>query len=58
MLAASTLLLIALAAPSQEYKCVRWTWTGDVYNRKVVCVEWVKRDCSKRLYEDICKLGG
>jgi hypothetical protein len=25
-----------------EYRCVRWTWTGDVYNRKVVCLEWKK----------------
>jgi hypothetical protein len=21
--------------------CKRWTWSGDVYNRKVVCLEWV-----------------
>ena len=26
-----------------EWECVRWTWTGDVYNRKVVCLEWRKR---------------
>jgi hypothetical protein len=25
-----------------EYRCVRWTWTGDVYNRKVVCLQWEK----------------
>ncbi len=25
-----------------EPKCVRWSWTGDVYNRKVVCLEWAK----------------
>ncbi len=25
-----------------EYRCVRWAWTGDVYNRKVVCLEWQK----------------
>jgi len=23
-------------------RCVRWAWTGDVYNRKVVCLEWQK----------------
>jgi len=27
---------------SVEYRCVRWAWTGDVYNRKVVCLEWQK----------------
>jgi hypothetical protein len=26
----------------EEYRCVRWAWTGDVYNRKVVCLEWQK----------------
>jgi hypothetical protein len=26
-----------------EWECVRWTWTGDVYNRRVVCLEWRKR---------------
>ena len=25
-----------------EYRCVRWAWTGDVYNRKVVCLQWEK----------------
>jgi len=25
-----------------EYRCVRWTWSGDVYNRKVICLEWKK----------------
>lgn len=27
-----------------EWECVRWTWTGDVYNRRVVCLEWRKRE--------------
>ena len=27
---------------SQEKKCIRWSWTGDVYERKVVCLEWKK----------------
>jgi len=31
-----------LKAATIEYRCVRWTWTGDVYNRKVVCIEWKK----------------
>jgi len=25
------------------HECIRWTWTGDVYNRKVVCLEWRER---------------
>ena len=25
-----------------EPRCVKWTWTGDIYNRKVVCLEWSK----------------
>ena len=28
-------------APKME--CVRWSWTGDVYNRKVYCLEWRKK---------------
>jgi hypothetical protein len=27
---------------SEEMKCVRWSWTGDVYDRKVICLEWKK----------------
>jgi hypothetical protein len=23
---------------------VKWTWSGDVYNRKVTCLEWRKKD--------------
>ena len=40
-------LLFTLVASSKEkieYRCVRWAWTGDVYNRKVVCLEWQKVD--------------
>lgn len=41
------LLLFMPGASSQqdrktEYRCVRWAWTGDVYNRKVWCLEWKK----------------
>lgn len=25
-----------------EYECVRWSWSGDVYSRKVVCLAWRK----------------
>ena len=30
-----------------EYECVRWRWSGDVYSRKVVCLEWRKTDKKK-----------
>ena len=33
--------------------CVRWQLT----DKKVNCLEWKKKDCSNRLYKDICKLG-
>lgn len=39
------------------YECVRWGWVGDFYNRKVVCLEWRKKDCSNRLHKEICRLG-
>ena len=34
--------LLVLALQATEYRCIKWTWTGDVYNRKVVCLEWKK----------------
>ena len=45
-------------AMDYTWACVRWTWTGDVYDRQVVCVEWQKKDCSRRLHKEICKLEG
>ena len=36
--------LVASSKDKAEYRCVRWAWTGDVYNRKVVCLEWQKVD--------------
>lgn len=39
----------------ETLKCVRWKWTGDVFERKVYCIEWVKKDCSNRLHKEICK---
>jgi hypothetical protein len=36
------LFLLTATSEKVEYRCVRWAWTGDVYNRKVVCLEWVK----------------
>ena len=43
--------------PNEASVCARWMWTGDVFERKVYCVEWVIKDCSNRLYVDICKRG-
>jgi len=35
-------LMIGIAIPSSaaRFECVRWTWNGDVYNRKAMCLEW------------------
>ena len=27
--------------------CKKWTWTGDVYNRKVICLEWREENKNK-----------
>lgn len=32
---------------NNEMVCVRWTWTGDVYERKVQCLEWRKKENKK-----------
>lgn len=40
---ATILLTFILGYTKPEYECVRWAWSGDVYNRKVVCLEWRKR---------------
>jgi len=54
------LVAMVIAAKPKEppvYQCVRWGWTGDIDNRKVVCYEWKEKDCAKRLYTNICKAG-
>lgn len=43
--------------PDEVRACARWMWTGDVFARKVYCVEWVVKDCTNRLHKEICKLG-
>ena len=35
-------LAIAALLSAVEYRCVRWSWAGDVFNRKVYCLEWKK----------------
>lgn len=42
----------------EAYICVRWRWTNTVFEGKVICVEWAKKDCSNRLYPELCKKGG
>ena len=49
-------ILTCLAVPSAQTttastsgntttnECVKWTWSGDVYSRKVTCLEWRKKD--------------
>ena len=32
--------------PTNE--CVKWTWSGDVYSRKVTCLEWRKKEEKKK----------
>lgn len=39
----SVILTFYVAYIKPEYECIRWTWTGDVYSRKVVCLEWRKK---------------
>jgi len=42
----------------QARVCVRWQWVETALEQKVKCIEWATRDCSNRLYPDICKRGG
>jgi hypothetical protein len=35
---------IIIPSSAARWECVRWTWTGDVYARKVVCLEWRDKD--------------
>ena len=38
------LALLTTASAEKKYECVRWRWTGDVYERKVYCVEWREKE--------------
>ena len=65
---ASLLLVLTMVVSSEEtfnglkkdevWLCVRWQWTTTTVEGKVNCVEWAKKDCSNRLYPEICKRGG
>ena len=43
------MLVMFISADAARLECVRWTWTGDVYNRKVVCLEWRDRDAPRKV---------
>lgn len=34
------IILSLLTTSSTKRECIKWNWTGDVYNRKVICLEW------------------
>ena len=40
------ILIVTVPSSAARWECVRWTWTGDVYNRKVVCLEWRDKDAT------------
>jgi hypothetical protein len=48
------------SAPIKEkvLVCIRWQWVGPPVEGRVTCIEWIYKDCSNRLYPEICKLGG
>ena len=43
---------------NEAWVCVRWQWTTTPFEGKVNCVAWAKKDCSNRLYPEVCKKGG
>lgn len=63
LLSVSLLFTVLLVSAEQKdnndttWICERWQSSGDVFERKVVCVKWVKKDCFNRMYKEICKLG-
>lgn len=40
--------ILAIYMQVQMPACKRWSWSGDVYNRKVVCLEWRKKEPEKK----------
>jgi len=61
----SVLAVVVLTASSDQglkkdeaQICVKWQWAHTALEGKVICVEWAKKDCSNRLYPEICKRGG
>ena len=62
---ASALAIVLLTASSDQilkkneiWVCVKWQWSSSPFEGKVSCLEWAKKDCSNRLYPEICKRSG
>ena len=53
-----TAIFLVFQLTAVQYECVRWRWTGDVFDRKVYCVEWRVKDCSNRLHKELCEKSG
>lgn len=60
------LLAITLSEAGQEEKlkpdevwvCTAWRGSADPsQNSPTVCIKWTKKDCSQRMYKQICKRG-
>lgn len=52
----SGIILASLIIVKPGYECTRWSWTSDGYTKQVICLEQRKKDCSNKLYPEICKL--
>jgi len=35
---------VSTSSNATTNECVKWTWSGDVYSRKVTCLEWRKKE--------------
>jgi hypothetical protein len=44
MLSIALVILMHIEKP----ECIRWTWSGDVFDRKVICLEWRKKEPEKK----------
>lgn len=40
---------------NEVWQCIRWTWSSQELSRQVICLDWRKEDCSKRLHKELCK---
>lgn len=41
----------------EVWVCDNWQLVGNPIEKQTVCLSWVKKDCSNRMYKEICKLG-
>ena len=64
IMAAVSSVLVLTASSDQGLKkdevrvCVKWQWVSTALEGKVQCIEWATKDCSNRLYPEICRRGG